>query len=88
MPIFPMDSPKVTGDSQLLVVGIERLRKGRYQPRRDFPAERIQELAESIRSQGVGNPSLCDHWRTAISRSSPANVDGVQYNRLDTGKCL
>ena len=37
-------------------VGVERLRRGRFQPRRDFPDEGLAELAESIRSQGVVQP--------------------------------
>jgi ParB family chromosome partitioning protein len=37
-------------------LGIERLRRGRYQPRRDFPPERLRELADSILSQGVVQP--------------------------------
>jgi ParB family chromosome partitioning protein len=35
---------------------VESIRRGRMQPRSRFPAEGIQELAESIRAQGVVQP--------------------------------
>jgi ParB family transcriptional regulator, chromosome partitioning protein len=35
---------------------IERIERGRYQPRREFDAEALRELAESIASQGVIQP--------------------------------
>lgn len=37
-------------------IDIEKLVTGRFQPRRDFSAEALQELAESIRSHGVVQP--------------------------------
>lgn len=37
---------------------IEQLSRGRYQPRRDFNEQALQELAESIRSQGVIEPII------------------------------
>lgn len=43
-------------DGSLVRVGIEQLRRGRFQPRREFPAEPLQELAASIRTQGVVQP--------------------------------
>ncbi len=35
---------------------IEILQRGRYQPRRDFAQEQLQELADSIRTQGIIQP--------------------------------
>lgn len=40
----------------LLDVPVERLRPGRYQPRRTMDEEALGELAESIRAQGVMQP--------------------------------
>ncbi len=37
-------------------LAIDRIRKGRYQPRLDLRAEGLQELADSIRAQGVVQP--------------------------------
>ncbi len=35
---------------------LDLIRRGRYQPRRDFDAERLRELADSIAAQGVIQP--------------------------------
>lgn len=37
---------------------IELLQRGRYQPRKDFPADKLQELADSIRTQGIIQPII------------------------------
>ncbi|MGH8565819.1 MAG: ParB/RepB/Spo0J family partition protein [Gammaproteobacteria bacterium] len=37
-------------------IAIDRIRKGRYQPRLDLRPEGLQELADSIRAQGVVQP--------------------------------
>ncbi|MFC6633852.1 ParB/RepB/Spo0J family partition protein [Microbulbifer taiwanensis] len=44
------------GDGELRELPIEFLQRGRYQPRRDFPQESLQELADSIRAQGIMQP--------------------------------
>ncbi|WP_105102581.1 ParB/RepB/Spo0J family partition protein [Microbulbifer pacificus] len=43
-------------DGELKQLPIEFLQRGRYQPRRDFPQESLQELADSIRAQGIMQP--------------------------------
>ncbi|MFI2811101.1 MULTISPECIES: ParB/RepB/Spo0J family partition protein [Microbulbifer] len=43
-------------DGELRELPIEFLQRGRYQPRRDFPQESMQELADSIRAQGIMQP--------------------------------
>ncbi|MBN8429568.1 ParB/RepB/Spo0J family partition protein [Microbulbifer salipaludis] len=43
-------------DGELRDLPIEFLQRGRYQPRRDFPQESLQELADSIRAQGIMQP--------------------------------
>ncbi|WP_444929120.1 ParB/RepB/Spo0J family partition protein [Microbulbifer sp. SSSA002] len=45
-----------TVDGELKELPIEFLQRGRYQPRRDFPQESLQELADSIRAQGIMQP--------------------------------
>lgn len=44
------------GDSPLKHLPVELLQRGKYQPRRDMHPEALEELASSIRSQGVMQP--------------------------------
>ena len=37
-------------------LGIDQIQRGRYQPRRNFDADKLQELADSISAQGVVQP--------------------------------
>jgi ParB family chromosome partitioning protein len=39
-------------------VPLDRVRPGSLQPRKDFPAESLQELADSIREQGIVQPLI------------------------------
>ncbi len=52
------DATSTTPDdpSQLRQLPVEWLQRGRYQPRRDIDPATLQELADSIRSQGVLQP--------------------------------
>lgn len=43
-------------DGDLRKLPVEWLQRGRYQPRRDMSADALEELAESIRAQGVMQP--------------------------------
>jgi ParB family chromosome partitioning protein len=43
-------------DGQMVDVPVEYLQRGKYQPRRDMHEEALQELAESIKVQGVMQP--------------------------------
>ncbi len=43
-------------DGQLRQIPIEFMQRGRYQPRKDMSSEALEELAESIRTQGVMQP--------------------------------
>ncbi|MGB2533279.1 MAG: ParB/RepB/Spo0J family partition protein [Porticoccaceae bacterium] len=43
-------------DSKLQQLPVELLQRGKYQPRRDFNADSLQELADSIASQGLIQP--------------------------------
>jgi ParB family transcriptional regulator, chromosome partitioning protein len=42
----------------LLRLPVEYLSRGHYQPRKEFPPESLQELADSIRSQGIIQPII------------------------------
>ena len=43
-------------DGQLVDLPVEFIQRGKYQPRRDMHQEALQELAESIKAQGVMQP--------------------------------
>jgi|TARA_B110000879_G_scaffold142288_1_gene185147 ParB family chromosome partitioning protein len=45
-----------SGDGQLRELAVEFLQRGKYQPRRDINAEALEELASSIRTQGIMQP--------------------------------
>jgi ParB family chromosome partitioning protein len=44
------------GDEELARIPVDLLQRGRYQPRLDLRPESLQELADSIRAQGVVQP--------------------------------
>ncbi len=55
------------GKDGLRFLPLEKLQRGKYQPRRDFDQTSLEELAESIRSQGVMQPIVVrpigeDRW--------------------------
>jgi hypothetical protein len=53
-------------------IDIDRIQRGRYQPRQVFEPEALQELADSIRAQGVVQP--------IVSSWSPVSGAGVRRN--------
>jgi ParB family chromosome partitioning protein len=50
------DEPAVPRDEDLRRIPVDLLQRGRYQPRLDMRPESLQELADSIRAQGVVQP--------------------------------
>jgi ParB family chromosome partitioning protein len=46
----------VIADGPLKEIPVEFLQRGRYQPRRDFAEDKLAELAESIKAQGLMQP--------------------------------
>jgi ParB family chromosome partitioning protein len=50
---------------ELARLPLERLQRGRYQPRQDMRAESLQELADSIKAQGVVQPIVVRPLRSA-----------------------
>ncbi len=49
-------SPDPGEDGKLTELPVELIQRGKYQPRRDMHAEALEELAESIKAQGVMQP--------------------------------
>lgn len=48
--------PRADKDSELRHLPVELIQRGKYQPRTDMHQEALQELAESIKAQGVMQP--------------------------------
>jgi len=58
-PVAAASSASVTSprpDEELLKLPVDLLQRGKYQPRLDMRPESLQELADSIRSQGIVQP--------------------------------
>jgi ParB family chromosome partitioning protein len=52
----PDAAPRPRVDEELAKIPVDLLQRGRYQPRLDMRPESLQELADSIRAQGVVQP--------------------------------
>ena len=52
----PVSASQPARDGELRRLPVELLQRGRYQPRRDMSPEALEELAESIKAQGVMQP--------------------------------
>ncbi|XOZ32710.1 ParB/RepB/Spo0J family partition protein [Halomonadaceae bacterium KBTZ08] len=50
------ETPDPAIDAELKELPLDLIQRGRYQPRRDMDEEALQELAESIKQQGVMQP--------------------------------
>jgi ParB family chromosome partitioning protein len=48
-------------NGELRTLGVELLRRGKYQPRVDMHNESLEDLADSIRSQGIVQPIVVRH---------------------------
>lgn len=49
-------APEAGVDGNLRMLAVELLQRGKYQPRTDMHAESLEDLADSIRSQGIVQP--------------------------------
>ena len=54
-------------DSELQYLPIEQLQQGKYQPRKDMSAEALEDLSNSIRSQGIIQPIVVRNVDTEYS---------------------
>lgn len=55
-PVATPVAPPVDPESKIWKVAIDKLSPGQYQPRRQFDKEALQELAQSIRENGILQP--------------------------------
>jgi ParB family chromosome partitioning protein len=51
-------NPDTATDKQLKIMAVDLIQRGKYQPRRDMEPESLQELADSIKAQGVMQPII------------------------------
>lgn len=60
---------------------LDLIQRGKYQPRRDMDPQALEELANSIRTQGVMQPIVVRPSVVVVSRSLPANAAGAPASR-------
>jgi ParB family chromosome partitioning protein len=79
-----------TDTSELLKVPIEYLQPGKYQPRKDMSSDALEDLAASIRAQGVIQPivvrKVADHIYEIIAGERRWRAS--QIAQLDVVPCL
>ncbi|MCF2858440.1 ParB/RepB/Spo0J family partition protein [Pseudoalteromonas sp. SMS1] len=56
VPAEPVTEPVTISENELQRIPIEFLQRGKYQPRKDMSEQALEELANSIRAQGVLQP--------------------------------
>jgi ParB family transcriptional regulator, chromosome partitioning protein len=77
-------APQANSVDGLAEIDIDRIQRGRYQPRQVFEPEALQELADSIRAQGVVQPIVVrpegDHFELVAGerRWRAAQLAGLQ----------
>lgn len=56
-----VDSPTEQRHEKLSMLSVEQIQRGKYQPRRDMDPDALEDLASSIRAQGVIQPIVVRH---------------------------
>lgn len=64
-----------TSSSNFIDVAVDRIDASRFQPRRHFDPERLRELAEAIRAQGVIEPLI-------VRATAPAGLGELRYELI------
>jgi ParB family chromosome partitioning protein len=67
---LPEPAPPAPLDEELTRIPLDLLQRGRYQPRIDMRPESLQELADSIKAQGVVQPIVVRPLDPAAPRTS------------------
>jgi len=60
-PDTPATEPAAAADSDLREIPVDLIQRGKYQPRKDMDADALQELADSIKAQGLMQPIVVRH---------------------------
>lgn len=88
--ILQVEETQLDNTSELQKLPIEFLQSGKYQPRKDMSEEALEELASSIRSQGIIQPIVV----RPIGEKSYEIIAGerrwraAQLAKLDTVPCI
>ena len=84
------DSELPDEQTELQKIPVEFLQPGKYQPRKDMSSEALEDLASSIRSQGIIQPIVVRH----ISKDKYEIIAGerrwraAQIAQIDVIPCL
>ncbi len=54
----PQNTPAANTENRVLQIPVEQCQRGKYQPRREMDQEALEDLASSIKSQGVIQPII------------------------------
>ena len=76
--LIPDALPPRRLDERALDVDTDLLRPNAFQPRTTMDEAKIEELARSIRANGIIQPIVVRRVETADTRSSPANGAGAR----------
>jgi ParB/RepB/Spo0J family partition protein len=68
-------------------LAIDQLRESPTNPRRSFDPEKLQELAQSIRAQGVLVPLIVRNVRRVSTSLRHSEVEFSEYSRLSFVVC-
>jgi ParB family chromosome partitioning protein len=71
----PAPAPRPPGE-ELTKLPLDLLQRGKYQPRLDMRQETLQELADSIKSQGVVQPIVVRPLTGATDGTAPGSASG------------
>ena len=77
----PQSSRKLHSDEELLKLPVDLLQRGKYQPRIDMRQETLQELADSIKAQGVVQPIVVRPLDDAASGAGHARYEIIAGER-------
>jgi ParB family chromosome partitioning protein len=78
------DNANVTAlrpDEELLKIPVDLLQRGKYQPRIDMRQESLQELADSIKSQGLVQPIVVRPLNDAAGAQQPRRYEIIAGER-------
>ena len=70
---------RAPSDEELQKLPVDLLQRGKYQPRIDMRPETLQELADSIRAQGVVQPIVVRPLDNAAAGHARETIGGADW---------